>query len=60
RVAVENRLKVIELRLVCSLPEDYANSIEPSSIGAAKIARAIATAVTKPAVEGGGAFVLGT
>jgi hypothetical protein len=59
RTAVENRLKVIELRLVCSLPEDYANPIEPSSIGAAKIARAIAAAVTEPVAWGHGAFILG-
>jgi hypothetical protein len=58
RTAVENRLKVIELRLVCSRPEDYANPIEPSSIGAAKIARAIANAVTGP-VPGRGAVLLG-
>jgi lysophospholipase L1-like esterase len=41
RVAAENRLTVIELRRVCDKPEDYANPIEPSSIGGAKIARAI-------------------
>lgn len=58
RTAVENRLKVIELRLVCSRPQDYANRIEPSSIGAEKIARAIAAAVTGP-VAGQGAMVLG-
>jgi hypothetical protein len=57
RVAVEQRLKVIELRLVCAAPQDYANPIEPSSIGAAKIARAIAAAVTRPASEGQGAFI---
>jgi lysophospholipase L1-like esterase len=57
RTAVENRLKVIELRLICALPEDYANQIEPSSAGAAKIARALA-AVTEP--DGAaGAFVYG-
>ena len=57
RTAVENRLKVIELRLICALPGDYANQIEPSSAGAAKIARAI-VAVTE---AGGtaGAFVYG-
>ena len=41
RVGAENRLTVIELRRVCDKPEDYANPIEPSSIGGAKIARAI-------------------
>lgn len=57
RTAVENRLKVIELRLICARPDDYANQIEPSSAGAAKIARAL-VAVT---ATGGaaGAFVYG-
>lgn len=41
RVGAENRLTVIELRRVCDKPEDYANPIEPSSTGGAKIARAI-------------------
>lgn len=48
RTAIENRLKVIELRLVCALPEDYANQIEPSTTGAVKIAQAIAAAVAAP------------
>jgi hypothetical protein len=33
---------VIDLRAFCTHPEDYANSIEPSSGGGEKIARAIA------------------
>ena len=41
RVAFEHALTVIELRLVCSEPADYANPIEPSSVGGAKIARSI-------------------
>jgi GDSL-like Lipase/Acylhydrolase family len=41
RVSFERHLAVIDLRLVCSEPEDYANPIEPSSRGGAKIARAI-------------------
>ena len=41
RVAVEARLAVIELRLVCTEPADYANTIEPSVRGGEKIARAI-------------------
>jgi hypothetical protein len=59
RTAIEHRLKVIELRLVCTRPEDYANEIEPSSAGAARIARAIKAAVAEPVAEGRGAFVLG-
>jgi lysophospholipase L1-like esterase len=41
RVAVENSLPVIDLRAVCNAAEDYANPIEPSSVGGAKIARVI-------------------
>ena len=47
RVAMEKSLPVIELRAVCSRPEDYANPIEPSSIGGEKIARAIVRVVTE-------------
>jgi len=41
RVAVEHALPVVDLRLVCVAAEDYANPIEPSSVGGAKIARVI-------------------
>ena len=41
RVAFESKLQVIDLRLVCTEPADYANPIEPSSRGGEKIARAI-------------------
>jgi len=41
RVAFESKLQVIDLRLVCSEPADYANPIEPSSLGGEKIARVI-------------------
>jgi len=46
RVAFEHRIDVIDLRLVCSEPQDYANPIEPSSHGGAKIADVIARALT--------------
>ena len=45
RTACSHGLDVIDLRAVCDLPQDYANPIEPSSIGGAKIARAIARVV---------------
>jgi hypothetical protein len=45
RHAIRAGLSVIELRLVCSDPADYANPIEPSVQGGAKIARAIARAI---------------
>ena len=45
RLATEHSLSVIELRLVCTEPSDYANPIEPSVAGGAKIARAIGQAL---------------
>ena len=41
RIAFEHAMAVIDLRLVCNEPDDYANPIEPSSHGGAKIANAI-------------------
>ena len=41
RVGIGFGLPIIDLRFVCSSPSDYANPIEPSSIGGAKIARSI-------------------
>ena len=43
RTAFRLRLPVIDLRLICSEPSDYANPIEPSGSGGAKIAQAIAS-----------------
>jgi hypothetical protein len=40
-------LPVIDLRAVCSEIADYANEIEPSAIGGAKIADAICSVVTR-------------
>jgi hypothetical protein len=45
RVAFEHGLSVIDLRFVCSSPDDYANPIEPSSKGGAKIAQCIVSSV---------------
>ncbi|HZW20306.1 SGNH/GDSL hydrolase family protein [Noviherbaspirillum sp.] len=60
RVAAENGLPVLELRQICTKPEDYANPIEPSSIGGAKIAAAIVRLVTEPAAaRRRGAFISG-
>ncbi len=42
RTAFEHGLPVLDLRLVCNEPEDYANPIEPSGRGGAKTAWAIA------------------
>jgi hypothetical protein len=52
RVAFERRLRVIDLRLVCSEPADYANPIEPSSRGGAKIARAIVSSLVGSDIQG--------
>ncbi len=46
RVAIERGLPVIDLRLICTDPTDYANPIEPSSIGGEKIAKVIVALVT--------------
>jgi hypothetical protein len=58
RVAFENALALIDLRLVCNEPSDYANSIEPSSHGGAKIAQAIVRAIALPPAAGGLSRVL--
>jgi hypothetical protein len=47
RQAFLHGLPVIDLRLVCRDDADYANPIEPSAIGGAKIATAIARLLTE-------------
>jgi hypothetical protein len=59
RVALEKGLPVIELRAVCSRPEDYANPIEPSSVGGEKIARAIVRLVAEHDFASGRTAVYG-
>jgi GDSL-like lipase/acylhydrolase family protein len=51
RVGIEFGLKMIDLRFVCSSPEDYANPIEPSSVGGAKIARCMVSSVSAGETE---------
>ena len=58
RVGIEFSLSMIDLRFVCSSPADYANPIEPSSIGGAKIARAIVNLVSSRHSENNGAVVV--
>jgi hypothetical protein len=53
RTAIAHRLLVIDLRAICAGPEDYANAIEPSSVGGAKIARAIAALATGASLSAG-------
>ena len=45
RAAFERALDLIDLRLVCTEVSDFANPIEPSGAGGAKIAEAIRTAL---------------
>lgn len=45
RVASAAAVDIIDLRRVCSEPEDYANPIEPSVAGGSKIAHAVVAAV---------------
>ena len=56
-VAIREKLEVIDLRMVCSEPGDYANPIEPSVQGGQKIAKSIAMVVTAAADEKGGAMI---
>jgi len=48
RAAFANGLPLIDLRLICSDEEDYANPIEPSVRGGEKMARAIARLAAGP------------
>jgi hypothetical protein len=45
--AVRRRVPMIDLRLVCTEPAHFANPIEPSNEGGARIAEAIISAVTR-------------
>jgi hypothetical protein len=53
RTAFERRVEVIDLRLICTAPSDYANPIEPSGQGGGKIARAILAAASSSPISGG-------
>ena len=57
RVGIEFSLSMIDLRFVCSSPSDYANPIEPSSLGGAKIASTIVKLVSAGQPENAGARV---
>ena len=52
RAGHTRKLPLIDLRLVCTEADDYANEIEPSSKGAAKIAQAIQLALTRGNFDG--------
>ena len=53
RTAFERDVGVIDLRLVCDEPSDYANPIEPSGSGGKKIAAAILAATAALEIAGG-------
>jgi hypothetical protein len=59
RVAFAHHLSVIDLRLVCDDPSDYATPIEPSGAGGLKIATAIAAATGASGASAEGAWVFG-
>jgi len=58
RVGIELAVPMIDLRFVCASSADYANPIEPSSVGGAKIARAILNSVSTARPESSGARVV--
>ena len=60
RVALGRCLTIIDLRLICCEPADYANPIEPSATGGAKIAQAIVQAVGANRTSGCGSPVIHT
>src|SRR5262249_27028557 len=53
REALTAGVPLCDLRLICTAEADYANPIEPSVVGGAKIAAAIARAVCEPACTRG-------
>jgi len=53
RAAFRRGLPLVDLRLICSDPADYANPIEPSTLGGDKIASVIAALVQADPVEQG-------
>ena len=53
REAITHGLPVIDLRLICTEPEDYANEIEPGIAGGRKIAAAILRLVRDHDFSGG-------
>lgn len=57
RAAIDFRLPVLDLRTICNRAEDFANPIEPSSHGGAKIASAIVKLMMAPAIAWPGALI---
>ena len=59
RQAFARGVTLIDLRLICSEPGDYANPIEPSVQGGAKIAAAIARLAMRGVAEDGSIVIAG-
>jgi len=59
QISIENSLTLLDLRRICNQPEDYANPIEPSNIGGAKIVDAIVQLVTRQPTNRQKAVVMG-
>ena len=47
RCAFVRGVPVVDTRLICTIPKDYANEIQPSEWGSTMIAAAVVTALTK-------------
>ncbi|RST50671.1 SGNH/GDSL hydrolase family protein [Variovorax sp. MHTC-1] len=43
KIALANHVEILDLRTVCSVPEDFVKNIEPSMLGGRRIAQAVAT-----------------
>ena len=59
RAAFARALSLVDLRLICDQDADYANPIEPSVRGGAKIARAIAALAVRGRSAAGSAVIAG-
>ena len=59
RAAFARGLPLVDLRLLCGDPADYANPIEPSVVGGAKIAAAIATLASGAGRDGRSTVIAG-
>jgi hypothetical protein len=57
RAAFTRAISLIDLRLICSQDSDYANPIEPSVQGGAKIARAVAALAVRGSATAGSTVI---
>lgn len=52
RTAGRHALEILDLRTICTRPEDFVQEIEPSARGARKLAEALGRAVQGPPAPG--------